>query len=40
MLIIYFYYKKKMKLRKEFSNLDPDKEIKVYPEPTVEEENE
>jgi len=40
LLIIYFDFKRKLKIKQEFSNLDPDQEIKVYPEPTVKEEDE
>ncbi|KQC10084.1 MAG: hypothetical protein APR54_03315 [Candidatus Cloacimonas sp. SDB] len=40
LLIIYFNFKHKLKTRKEFNDLDPDKEIKVYPEPTVEDDDE
>lgn len=40
LLILFFYFRKKYLRKKEFNNLDPDKEIKVYPEPTVEDEDE
>ena len=36
-IILFFYFKRRIKNKKEFSDLDPDKEIKIYPEPTVEE---
>jgi len=36
-VILYIYFRRKIRLRKEFQNLDPDKEIKTYPEPTIED---
>jgi len=39
-IILFLYFRKKARIKKEFSDLDPDKEIKTYPKPTVEEEDE
>ena len=39
-ILLYLYYRKRYLRHKEFADLDPDKEIRVYPEPEVKDEEE